>query len=273
MIKKTLQLIKNNPVIVLYYGVYLVISILLLFFLYPKNFGVDAYAKNGGFDYSLYMVTMRNMLIALLLTFVLGLFFVSGYGGMLREAIFSGKTKYRFFVNGIKNYFGRVLLSVLLTAAILLLGSVLIGLLSIPFTLMGAVNGTGSIYLISLAIMLITLLLVLIPSPFFVLWIPALFLEDTGVIRSMKLGMKAGAKNYGKLLLATFLLILPQSVYSVLNFTVIQSGSLFTLEYFILVGVMAVFSMFYNIYVFIVYHEYRIGFITIQRQQSTDINP
>ncbi len=270
MLKKTLQLLKNNPVIILCYGIYLLISILILFLLYPKNFGVDTYTQSGSFDYSLYMVTMRNMLIALLLMFILGLFFASGYGGMLREAVFSGKTKLHNFLNGIKHYFGRVLLCALLTSAIVIVGSILIGILSIPFTVIGF--GTDSIDLIVVMIMLITLLLVLIPSPFFILWMPALFLEDTGVFHSIKLGMKAGAKNYWKLLIATFLLILPQTIYSILNYTVIKSGSLFTLEYFVLLGIMSVLSLFYSSYVFLVYHEHRIGLITIQAHQSTDIN-
>lgn len=272
MLKKTLQIIKNNPVIILCYVAYLAISILLLLFLYPKSFGVGTYTKNGAFDYSLYMVTMRNMLIALLLIFVFSLLFISGFSSMIREAVFSGKTKLYFFFDGIKNYFGRVLLTVLLTAAIIIIGSILFGLLSIPFTIMAVANGTDSVYLISLVIMLIALILFLIPSPFFILWLPALFLEDTGVIRSLRLGVKAGTKNYWKLLLVSFLLILPQAVYFILNYNVMMSGSLFSTGYFVMIGVMAVLSLFYNIYIFVLYHEYSSGLITIQRQQDANIN-
>lgn len=273
MIKKTLQLIKNNPVIILFYAVYLVISILLLLFLYPKSFGVDTYMRDGIFDYSLYMVTMRNMLIALLLMFILSLFFISGYFNMIREAVFSGKTKIIFFIDGIKKYIGRVLLSVLLTIAIVILGTILLGILSIPFTILASTTGSVSLFAITLIIMLVTLILVLIPAPFFVLWLPAMFLEDTGVIRSLRLGAKAGAKNYPKLFLATLLLISPQTIYSILNYNLIAKGSLYSFGYFIMLGVMAVISLIYNISVFMLYHEYRTELITIQRQQVDNINP
>ncbi len=219
------------------------------------------------------MVTMRNMLIALLLMFIFSLFFISGYSNMIREAVFSGKTKLLFFLNGIKHFFGRVLLSVLLMAAILMVGSVLLGLLSIPLTILVTANGFGSLYAMTLIIMLVTLILVMIPMPFLVLWLPALFLEDTGVIRSLRLGAKAGTKNYWKLFLVTLLIILPPAVYSILNYNVIMKGSLYSVEYCIMLGAMVILSLIYNIYTFVLYHEYRIGLITIQRQQDGNINP
>ncbi len=50
MIKKTLQLIKQNPIIILCYAAYQAINTLILLFLYPKSFGVDTYTKDGVFD-------------------------------------------------------------------------------------------------------------------------------------------------------------------------------------------------------------------------------
>ncbi len=273
MLKKTLQLIKTNPLIVICYTIYLVFSILLIYFLYPKSFGVGTYTQGGVFDYSLYMVTMRNMLIAVALIFILSLFFISGYGGMTREAVLSGKTKLFYFLDGIKNYFGRVLLSALLTGAVVIVGSILLGLLSIPFTIMAVANGTNSIYIMTMVIMLVTLILVLIPTPFVALWLPAMFLEDTSIMRSLKFGAKAGAKNYFRLLIVSIILILPQVIYSILNYSHILRGTLFSVEYFILLGIMALTSMIYNIYLFIVYHEYKIGLITILQQPDGNINP
>ena len=273
MLRKVLQLIKNNPVIILCHAAYLVINVLVLLFLYPKSFGVDTYMKEGAFDYSLYMTAMRNMLILALLMFIFSLLFISGYNSIVREAVLSGKTKLIFFLDGIKNYFGRVLLSALLTTAIIIVGSVLLGIVSVPFTIMAASKGIGSVYLVSMVIMLVTMFLILIPSPFLVLWFPALFLEDTAVIRSLKLGAKAGYKNYWKLLLATLLLILPQVIYSVLNYNVMLRGSLFSVGYYILLAVMAVLSLLYNIYLFILYHEYSTELVSILRQEEGNINP
>ncbi|MDF2905930.1 MAG: hypothetical protein K0R34_1251 [Herbinix sp.] len=273
MLKKALQLLKKNPIIILCYAVFLAINILLIFFLYPKSFGADTYTKDGMLDYSLYMATMRNILIALLLVFIISLFYISGFYNMIREAVFSGKTRLYSFLDGIKKYLGRVILSVLLTAAIVIVGSILLGLLSIPFTIMAVSNGTGSLLVITLVIMLFTLLLVIIPTPFIVLWLPALFLEDTGVIRSLKLGAKAGARNYWRLLLASFILVLPQAIYSILNYNVMMRGSLFTAGYYGLLGIMAILSLVYNVYAFIIYHEYRNGLITIQQQQEEIIKP
>ena len=273
MLKKTIQLIKSNPIISIFYAVYLAITILFMLLIYPKSIGVDTYTKNGIFDYSLYLTTVRNMLIALLLIFITGLFYISGFCNMIREAIFTGKTKASSFVSGIKMYFGRVFLFVLLTIVIVIAFSVLVGMISIPFTIMAATSGTVSIYAMTMVIMLITLILVLIPTPFIVLWLPALFLEDTGVIRGLKLGAKAGVKNYGRLILATLLLILPQAVYSLLNYNLIMMGTFYSTGYFILLGVMAVLGLIYNIYFFMIYHEYRVRLITIQQQLDRNINP
>lgn len=273
MFKKSIHLIKNNPIIILSYGIYLAISFLLMFFLYPKSLGIDTYMANDMFDYSLYMATMRNLLIAILLIFIISLFFISGFNNMVREAVFTGKTKIYSFIDGIKNYFGRVILSVLLMVAIVVVASILLGILSIPFTIMAASNGIGSIYTVTLVIMLVTLLLFLVPAPFLILWFPALFLEDTGLIRSLKMGAKAGAKNYWRLLLVTLLLVSPQMIYTLLNYNVMMTGTIYNLGYFIMLGIMAVLSLIYNIYTFVVYHEYRIGLITIQQQQEANINP
>lgn len=273
MLKKTMQLMKNNPLIIVCYAIYLAVNILLIFLLYPKSFGMETYTQTGTFDYSLYMVTMRNMLIAVLLIFILSLFFIAGYGSMTREAVISGKTKLFYFLDGIKNYFGRVILSALLIAAFAIVSSIILGLLSLPFTIMAAVNDINSIYTITMVIMVVTLILILIPTPFVVLWFPAMFLEDTSVIRSLKLGAKAGAKNYLRLLIISFILILPQAIYSILSYNVIMRGTFYSAGYFTLLGIMAILSMIYNIYLFIVYHEYRIGLVTIQRQQDGNINP
>ncbi len=270
-VKKTMQLIKSNPIIIIFYAVYLTISILPMLLIYPKSFGVDTYTKNGMFDYSLYLVTMRNILIALLLIFVLSLFYIPGYSNMIKEAIFTGKTKASSFLSGIKMFFGRVFLFVLLTIVFAVALSVLLGILSIPFTIMAATN--GSMYAMTLIIMLVTLMLVLIPAPFIVLWLPALFLENTGVIRALKLGAKAGAKNYWRILFSTLLLILPQAVYSILSFNLIMKGTFYSTGYFVLLGVMSILALIYNIYLFMIYHEYRVRLITIQQQQERIINP
>ncbi len=271
MLKKAMQLIKSNPIIIIFYAVYLAINILLMLLLYPKSFGIDTYTQQGAFDYSLYLVTMRNLVIALLLIFGISLFYISGFSNMIKEAIFAGRTKASSFLTGIKLFFGRVVLFILLTIVFAVALSVLLGILSIPLTIIAATN--GSLYTMTLIIILVTLILVLIPAPFIALWLPALVLEDTGVIRALKLGAKAGVKNYWRLLFATLLLVLPQAVYSILSYNLMMKGTFYSTGYLILLGIMSIIGFIYNIYLFMVYHEYRIKRITFQQQQEKMINP
>lgn len=273
MLRKTLQLIKENLLILMFYTFYLGINILVMLTLYPKSFGMDAYTRNGRFNYFLYMTTMRNILVSLLIIFALSLFYISGFNNLIREAIFSGKTRASSFLEGIRTYLGRVVLFMLLMVAIVTVISVFMGIISIPFTIMAASSGSFSSYGITRVIMVVTMILMILPTPFISLWLPSLFLEDTGVIQSLKLGAKAGVKNYGRLLLATLLLIAPQMVYSVLNISRMQNGPLYTPGYLILFGVTAVMGLIYNIYAFVIYHEYRIKPITIRQPQGNRINP
>jgi hypothetical protein len=270
MLKKSIQLLKNNPVIILFYVLYLVVTLGLFAFLYPKSFGVETFSTNGMFDYSLYLIAIRNILVAIFLIFLISLFFISGYYNMLREAVFAGKTKVATFFDGIKIYFVRVLLSTLLMGVVTIVFSILLGILSVPFTMMAVSNGMDSLLLITSALTVVVMLLVLIPAPFVVLWYPALFLENTGVLKSLSLGARAGAKNYLRLLLITFLLMLPQMIYSISNYNLIMEDTLYSVGFYIMLGIMAVVAIIYNIYLFIVYHEYRLGLVTLQQQSMSE---
>jgi len=266
MLKKTFQIIKSNPIIILFYAAYLVITVLIMLLLYPRSIGQETYLQNGMFDFSLYMIIMGKILLAAFLMFVIGLFFVSGFGNMIRAAVISGKTQVSSFLTGIKLFFVRILLSVLLIFAIVLAASVLLGVISIPFTMIAVMNGVSSPITFVMIIMAITLLLILIPTPFVMLWLPAMFLENTKVFQGLKLGAKAGAKNYWRLILATTLLFIPEIIYMIFNYDIAATGRIFTLGYFILIAVMGILSLIFYVYIFELYHEYRLKMMPLDPQ-------
>lgn len=267
MLKKTFQIIKSNPIIIILYAAYLALTVLIMLLLYPRSFGQETYMREGMIDFSLYMMVMGKILLAAFLMFIIGLFYISGYGNMLRVAVTTGKTSITSFLTGVKRFFVRVLLCALLIFAMVIIASVLLGVISIPFTIFAVLNGNSSTMIFVMIIMAVSLLLVLIPTPFVLLWIPAVFLEDTKVIQGLKLGAKAGAKNYWRLILATSLLCIPEVIYMILNYDIATTGTIFSLGYYIMLAVMAVLSMIYYVYLFMLYHEYRLKIIFTNQQQ------
>jgi hypothetical protein len=212
---------------------------------------------------------MGKILLAGFLMFVIGLFYLSGYGNVIRVAVVTGKASASSFLAGIKHFFVRVLLCVLLIVAIVIVGSVLLGLISIPFTILVVMSGNSSPMVFMIIVMVVTFLIVLIPTPFVILWLPALFLEDTKVIQSLKLGAKVGKKNYWRLMFATALLCFPQFIYMILNYDIASTGTILSPGYFIILVVMAILSMIYYVYLFVLFHEDRLK-LTSPDQQTLD---
>lgn len=269
MLKRALLLLKRNPVIVLFYAGYMILDVLILLLLYPKDINQIMFDAEGLFSISAYLTGMGKLLLAIFLLFLLSLIFLSGFGNLVREAVFSGRTSSAAFRTGIKSYFVRILLMMLLIIAFAFGGSLLIGIITIPITILSVMGGASSAYSTTLIIMGITMLLLLIPMPFIILWLPAIFLEDTGVIQSLKGGAKAGRKNYWKLALSLILLYLPGVVYTVLNYEAVSKGRLMTMGYMLLLLVSSVMSLIYIAYIFMVYHYYKIGIITTDSSQRT----
>lgn len=270
MLKKSFNLIKKNPVILLLYFVYMVIAFSILFLLYPKDFSQIAYTEAGVFSMSTYMLMMGKIMLAALLVSLLGLLFLSGYGNMIRNAILNEKTSVAVFIPGVKKYFVRLLLSMLLLMAFAIGASVILSILTIPITVMLTLNGSASVGMISVVIVLLSFVIILIPMPFVILWIPAIFMDDTKVMKSLKYGAKAGAKNYWRLILAMILLYVPLGVNTVTNLDSYTSGHIFTTSYLLVYLATAVLAAIFFTYIFVVYHEYRMA--TYQDSQPTMVN-
>ena len=268
MLKKTLLIIKNNPAIYLIYGANMILSLVIILCLYPRNMNAITDTSEPEFALISYLMIMGKLLLSSLLIFIISLFIASGIGNVIREATFSGRTSFSAFFSGIKIYFVRVLLAMLLIAGMVLAFSILLGILTIPVTMLAAMNGSITPVAIMLIISIISIILVLIPIPFLLLWIPAMFLENTGVIHSLKLGARAGAKHYFRLFAGMFFLMIPAFIYFAAYYDEATSGQIFTVGYFLLMAVMTILSLIFYVYLFEVYHEYRIRQMDAQRLEA-----
>ncbi len=257
MVKKTLQLLKQNPVLVLLYLGVQVITQLIMFLLYPKTMSDFGITENA-FDFQLYFLTLGKLLIVIIVVYIIGLLFYSGYGNMLREAILRGKAGWKAFGDGIASFFVRILLSSLLLGAMAVGASIPMMIIAIPIAVGTTLNGSMDGIIIT---PIITTIILDIVIPLILLWLPAIFIDDTGVIQGMKNGFRAGVKNYWKLLLLVLLISIPMiiifvvnspSTYSVAgtNETILSPG------YYVISIIEGIFASLFIPYIFMLYHNY-----------------
>lgn len=252
MIKKSIQLLKNNPVLILLYAGYTLFTLFIVLFLYPTN--INQFSNPYSFDFREYIMAMTRMMLAILIMGAGGLVFMTGYVGMLVEAMFTGKTSSASFFPSIKKYFVRILLAALLLVAMAIGFSIVVALITIPFTMMAIMNGNLGASLITLGIMAV---IVIAAVPFIIMWYPAIIIDNAGVTQGLKLGLKSGVKNYGKLLLGLFVIYIPIFAYTVLNFRHMQSGQMYNIWYFIVCIVVSAITMILLPAMYYLYHENR----------------
>lgn len=233
MIKKSLTILKNNPVLILLYTAFLVVSLVIILLLYPKDMGM--YLNMDSFNLYSYLVMMVKMLYAIFLLYVLGFVFIVGYGSMLAEAVITGKTYVASFFSGLKKFFVRMLLAVLLYLAMAIGFSTICSTVSIPFIMISAMKTASTVAYdptasmnLSISITIVMLLLMIFLLPFALLWFPAIFTENTGVFQGLKSGARAGVKNYWKLLLILIVIYIPMVIYMYINFHKIMGGVVLT---------------------------------------------
>jgi hypothetical protein len=174
--------------------------------------------------------------------------FVAGIGGLLKCCIYEGSMGLGDFFEGIRKYYTKVLKMNLLIIVFSLFGFAAIGK---PNMIMGFIPPALALNVYST--------LVLSLSPFFVLWYPAMFLDDLGVIDSIKKAISIGVKAYIKLLLAVFIPLIPLYIYTgyhvLLSFLKTYSTiNVFSAEYYMLFSVVFMLSLFAQLYIFKVYH-------------------
>ena len=251
MLKKSLNILKSNPVMILLYALFMVVTFLIIFTLYPKDINQFTNPDVTKFDFAGYLVMMGKMLIAALLMYALGLLFYSGFGNMITEAVINGKTSANSFLPGVKKYFVRVLLASLLLMAFSIAFSIISSIITVPIMLLSIRN--VAITSLSIIITLILTLVIIIILPFILLWFPSIFIDDVGVIPGLVKGAKAGVKNYWKLLLVILIIYLPVTANIMINFKSIENGNIFTPGYLIM-GLLSVimslvsFPVFFLIY-------------------------
>lgn len=251
MLKKSIELLKNNPVLIFTYGTFSLIMFLLVLLRQPSDLIGLSNGHIERFDMRSYFITINLILLAAILIYGLSLLFISGYGNMMREAIINGKTTIKDFMPGIARYFGRVILMSLLLIAFSIGISLVLSIIMVPLIMLSLNN----LYLVTLISTLVTTVSVICAIPFVLLWIPAIFLDNHGVVKGLVQGAKTGAKNYGKLLLLMVVMYIPSILNAIINFNTLVSGNLHNLGYLISTIVTMLLTVFYVPLIFIIYRD------------------
>lgn len=205
-----------------------------------------------------------TMIIYILSTFlweiilaVITVLFIPPFLNMLKEACVTGKAEFKTMLRGIK-YAGKFFLAILLFLVIFIFLSIILLILLAPMlALMTSVaqNDTYMYLLLSKMICSFAMVFVL---PFLMLWLPALFYEDYGVIDCFKCGLKKVRGNYWELVLAAIALISPSYISTVCQ--LITSNQNFAVSYtspsfWIMLIISIIASLTSLIYLFLLYAD------------------
>ncbi|MDF2511175.1 MAG: hypothetical protein K0S04_1041 [Herbinix sp.] len=256
MIKNVFNLLRNNPVIIAFHLIYELLLILIVVLLYPTN--MNQFMGNENFDIAAYFMMLIKMLSACGLLFLISIIFMPGYGHMLSEAIIQGKTSAKSFLEGINRFFVRFLLLTLLGTAAAFAFSIIISIILVPITMIQVIGGdpSGLVYtsvFITILILLITILII----PFVLLCIPSILMDDVKIFQGIKIGAKAGVKNYWKLVIILLTTYLPIIFYQIIYYDSVAQGEIITPSYIVLLIICGIISLFIIPMLFLVYKEYR----------------
>jgi len=255
MIKKSIKLLKENPVLILFYLIYMAIAFTILFLLYPHH--INQRISTSNLDLVAYAITMIKMLIALGLIAALGIVFISGFGNMLREAVINGTTSKSSFFPGVKRFFVRSLLAAFLYFGFAIVLGIVMSIITIPITITQVLNGHESIEFMSIIITVITMTITTFSLPFLMLWIPSIFVDDTGIFQALKNGVRMGVKNYWKLVLALVIIYLPSGILMLFNYPVVMNGEIFAPAMLVMYLLSAIISIVFILFLFVLYWEKR----------------
>lgn len=258
MFSESINLLKKNPVIVLFCAGFMALFLLVILIFYPSNLSQFTRTGANQIDFVAYCLTLFKLMVASFLMFSLGILFISGFGNMIAEAIQYGKTSAASFIPGLKKYFVRIMLSGLLMTAI---SFAFLMILSFIMIFIGAfitiANGATNTYSTGIILAFIIMFLDMASLPFIILWIPSIFIDDSGVIQSLKNGLNAGIKNYKKLIEAIFILYIPVFANVLMNQNSMTNGSIFSLSYFVWMVIEAIIAIIIVPIIYMIYKEYR----------------
>jgi hypothetical protein len=160
-------------------------------------------------------------------------------GNLLKQIHNVNMLRLSILVVGVRSYFLRLLgFNILISVIFLFVGPVVIPIFK-PLILMGGTPQTLSAILISVLI-----------SPFFILWYPAMVLDNLGILQSIKKATTTGKKVYLRLALCVLISLLPFFFYIGL---VSLTGSESVIGYYLSVVIVFIISLFSMVYLFDVY--------------------
>lgn len=199
MLRKTIQLIKNNPCISICQMVYIVILFLGLFLLYS----VGQNEISSYIDYTLYS---GKFFISSILSLLIGMVFIAGFGNALSEVITSGKCGFTDFYVGIKRYYMKSVLSVLVLYIIYVVCSTIL-FPTVSHIIVDMFNPYGEIRRISYDVCIYILNILIMP--FTMLFLPAIYIDHYDIIPGLITGMRLAARNYYKLVWVLSIMFIP----------------------------------------------------------------
>jgi len=277
MIKKTLDTLRKNPIIIAAYSFIVLVFIggfalispyynkfnSLLFNFYEKY---SEYSDKLDSQKMIELIEPQEMieltklsviiLIFYLLILAITIVYLPGFGNMLSQAVCNGKTTLKVFFQGIKKYFVKILLASLLLMAIVFGFRITASFLSMfiaALTNADTIIDEQSLYNTQRLMTGIFYIITILSYPLILLWFPSLFMDkNDGVIATLKKGFKAGIRRYKELVLPTAFVLMPSIVVQALNYTDINIS---LPVYIVLYAYQVIAILFFATYIFELYND------------------
>lgn len=212
MLKKTFSLLSKNPTLIIYY-------ILFVFVSASISTGVMVVGFTNVNSNNLQAMASKTLAYWMIFI-VISIIFMSGYGNLLAKIVNNDKGSYKDFFKGINKFIARMVGAFLLVFLLAMGLMIIISLISIPIGLILASQGAISEGMASIIMVLVIGGIILFIYPLFMLWFPAIFIDDKGVIESLRHGAAVGKKNYWTLILTTIIQSVPSVIFAIYDFMV-----------------------------------------------------
>lgn len=210
MFKKTIDILKKNPLITMIYFGYVVMTIIFTTFM-AASLGTSINPE----ETSQFISVMGKLTGWSIILAVISIIFAGGFGYVLSTAINDNKPTMKTFFEGINKFIGRMLLAGLLFIVFILAFIILLTLIAIPiFVFLSKGASEANIISGTIVYMLIISAVFIFVYPFFMLWYPSIFVDDLGVIEGLKKGIKTSKKCYWTLVLTLIVSTIPTAIYS-----------------------------------------------------------
>lgn len=251
MISRAIDILKKNTVIIWFYLLSVAVTLVFMYFYMHMDYSNYTHPDQ-------LFAALGQLMIAYLILGVFYLFFVSGYSKMLAEAVSEGTTSAGSFVQGIKSFTLRVFLLSLLTFIFAICYIIALGIIMIPIILLSSAFGIGGLGtasdILSVFTSLFTCAISALVIPFIILWVPAVFIDNTGVIEGLRKGAKTAMKKYWFLVGLTLILSIPSLIDSVV--VNILKDSLFSSPlYWIMTIIILIIGPIISVIMFMVYND------------------